>query len=276
MTAPFTPNDITLDPDDDSSGCVAVITGPNMAGKSTYLRTAALVALMAHMGSFVPAEEAHIGLIDRIFTRIGARDELSLGRSTFMVEMVETAGILRHVTPRSLVILDEIGRGTSTYDGMSIAWAVLEFLDLNVEGRTKALFATHYHELTNLSLPQLVNLSMAVEESKKGIRFLHKVESGPASRSYGVEVARLAGVPSIVVIRAQEILDELERSSGHSRPALSEISKKNAQKEIFFDAEREGVIEELSQCDPNRMTPMEALEMISRLRKKSRGILGLK
>jgi DNA mismatch repair protein MutS len=274
--SPFTPNDITLDPDKPDSGCIAVITGPNMAGKSTYLRTAALVALMAHMGSFVPAEEARIGLIDRIFTRIGARDELSLGRSTFMVEMVETANILRHVTPRSLVILDEIGRGTSTYDGMSIAWAVLEFLDLNVEERTKALFATHYHELTNLSLPQLVNLSMAVEESKNGIRFLHKVAEGPADRSYGVEVARLAGVPSLVVTRAQEILDELERSSGHSRPALSEISRKNAQKEIFFDAEREGVIEELSQCDPNRMTPIDALEMVSRLRKKSRGILGLK
>ena len=274
--SPFTPNDIALDPDERDSGCIAVITGPNMAGKSTYLRTAALVALMAHMGSFVPAEEARIGLIDRIFTRIGARDELSLGRSTFMVEMVETANILRHVTPSSLVILDEIGRGTSTYDGMSIAWAVLEFLDLNVEGRTKALFATHYHELTNLSLPQLVNLSMAVEESKNGIRFLHKVVEGPADRSYGVEVARLAGVPSLVVTRAQEILDELERSSGHSRPALSEISRKNVQKEIFFDAEREGVIEELSQCDPNRMTPIEALEMISRLRKKSRGILGLK
>jgi DNA mismatch repair protein MutS len=274
--SPFTPNDITLDPDASDSGCIAVITGPNMAGKSTYLRTAALVALMAHMGSFVPAEEARIGIIDRIFTRIGARDELSLGRSTFMVEMVETANILRHVTPLSLVILDEIGRGTSTYDGMSIAWAVLEFLDLNVEGRTKALFATHYHELTNLSLPQLVNLSMAVEESKNGIRFLHKVTEGPADRSYGVEVARLAGVPSLVVTRAQEILDELERSSGHSRPALSEISRKNAQKEIFFDAEREGVIEELSQCDPNRMTPIEALGMISRLRKKSREILGLK
>jgi DNA mismatch repair protein MutS len=275
-TLPFTPNDIALNPDEHDSGCIAVITGPNMAGKSTYLRTAALAALMAHMGSFVPAEEARIGLIDRIFTRIGARDELSMGRSTFMVEMVETANILRHVTPRSLVILDEIGRGTSTYDGMSIAWAVLEFLDLNVEGRAKALFATHYHELTNLSLPQLVNLSMAVEESKNGIRFLHKVVEGPADRSYGVEVARLAGVPSLVVTRAQEILDELERSSGHSRPALSEISRKNVQKEIFFDTEREGVIEELSQCDPNRMTPIEALEMISRLRKKSRGILGLK
>ncbi|MCL2683852.1 MAG: DNA mismatch repair protein MutS [Synergistaceae bacterium] len=273
---PFTPNDIKLDPDDENSGCIAVITGPNMAGKSTYLRTAALVALMAHMGSFVPAEEARIGVIDRIFTRIGARDELALGRSTFMVEMVETADILRHVTGRSLVILDEIGRGTSTYDGMSIAWAVLEFLDLNIAGRTKALFATHYHELTKLELPKLFNLSMAVDESPKGIRFLYKVVDGPADRSYGVEVARLAGVPNIVVRRSQEILDELESREGDSGRSLGKMSRKNVQQELFFDVEREGVIEELSQCDPNRMTPMEALEMVARLRKKSRGILDLK
>jgi DNA mismatch repair protein MutS len=276
MSAPFTPNDITLDPDDEGSGCIAVITGPNMAGKSTYLRTAALVALMAHMGSFVPAEEAHIGVIDRIFTRIGARDELALGRSTFTVEMVETAEILRHVTGRSLVILDEIGRGTSTYDGMSIAWAVLEFLDLNIEGRTKALFATHYHELTKLELPKLFNLSMAVEESSKGIRFLHKVADGPADRSYGVEVARLAGVPNIVVRRSQEILDEIESREGNSGRSFGKMSRKNVQQELFFDVEREGVIEELSQCDPNRMTPIEALEMVARLQKKSRRILSVK
>jgi DNA mismatch repair protein MutS len=275
-TTPFTPNDITLDPDDANAGCIAIITGPNMAGKSTYLRTAALIALMAHAGSFVPAEEAHIGLIDRIFTRIGAHDELTQGRSTFMVEMVETAAILRHVTARSLVILDEIGRGTSTYDGMSLAWAVLEFLDLNVEGRTKALFATHYHELTNLSLPQLTNLSMAVEESARGVKFLHKVVQGSADRSYGIEVARLAGVPGIVVRRAQEILDELENSSDALNRNLGEMSKKNVQKDIFFDVEREGVIEELSQCEPNRMTPMDALDMVFRLRKKSMRILGLK
>jgi DNA mismatch repair protein MutS len=274
--SPFTPNDITLDPDNANIGCIAVITGPNMAGKSTYLRTAALVALMAHIGSYVPAEEARIGIIDRIFTRIGARDELAQGRSTFMVEMVETADILRHVTSRSLVILDEIGRGTSTYDGMSIAWAVLEFLDLHVEGRTKALFATHYHELTDLSLPQVVNLSMAVEESSEGIRFLHKVVHGPADRSYGVEVARLAGVPNIVVRRSQEILDELERGAVESDRNFGAMSKKYVQKEIFFDVEREGVIEELSLCDPDRMTPMEALDMVFRLRGKSRRILGLK
>jgi DNA mismatch repair protein MutS len=253
-----------------------------MAGKSTYLRTAALVALMAHIGSFVPAESARIGLMDRIFTRVGARDELARGRSTFMVEMVETADILRHVTSRSLVILDELGRGTSTYDGMSIAWAVVEFLSLHVEGRTKALFATHYHELTNLSLPKLINLSMAVEESEGGIRFLHRVVQGPADRSYGVEVARLAGIPSIVVRRSEELLAEFESSSqpeGAEMGAVSKMSnmsKKYVQREIFFDVDREGVIEELAASDPNQMTPMAALDLVFRLREKSRRILGFK
>jgi DNA mismatch repair protein MutS len=276
---PFTPNDINLNPDvpvESDKGCIAIITGPNMAGKSTYLRTAALVALLAHKGSFVPAESAHIGLTDRIFTRIGARDELARGRSTFMVEMVETANILRHVTSRSLVILDEIGRGTSTFDGMSIAWAVVEFLALNIEGHTKALFATHYHELTNLALPGLVNLSMAVEESAGGIRFLHKVVPHPANRSYGIEVARLAGVPNIVIRRSQELLEEFENDPSKSTDDLQVISKKNVQKDIFFDVEREGVIEQLAQSDPNGMTPMEALDLVFRLREKSRRILGLK
>ena len=271
-TVPFTPNDLSLDPDGTDS--IAILTGPNMAGKSTYLRMAALIALMAHMGSFIPAESATIGLVDRVFTRIGARDELARGRSTFMVEMVETANILRNVTPRSLVVLDEIGRGTSTYDGMSIAWAVVEFLSLHVEGRTKALFATHYHELTNMSLPCLVNLSMAVEELADGVRFLHKVVPGPADRSYGVEVARLAGVPNLVIKRSQELLSEFEEKS-KLEEHLEELSRKYAQKEIFFDVEREGVIEQLAACDPNQMTPMEALDLIYTLRKKSRNILGM-
>ncbi|MDR0616068.1 MAG: DNA mismatch repair protein MutS [Synergistaceae bacterium] len=288
---PFTPNDITLDPDapaeppdaghdagqaKERTGSIAIITGPNMAGKSTYLRTAAVIAVMAHIGSFVPARSAHIGLIDRIFTRIGARDELVKGRSTFMVEMVETAGILRHVTNRSLVILDEIGRGTSTFDGMSIAWAVVEFLALNVEGNTKALFATHYHELTSLELPRLVNLSMAVEEYSGSVRFLHKVVPRPADRSYGIEVARLAGVPGIVIDRSRELLSEFESSQSKSKEDIRKISKKNLQKEIFFDAEREGVIEQLASTEPNAMTPMDALDLVFRLRKKSRKILGLK
>lgn len=275
-TLPFTPNDIVLDPDDASRGCIAILTGPNMAGKSTYLRTAALVALMAHMGSFVPAQSARIGVLDRIFTRIGAKDELVRGRSTFMVEMVETANILRHATSRSLVILDEIGRGTSTYDGMSIAWAVVEFLNLHVEGRTKALFATHYHELTGLSLPYLLNLSMAVEESGDGIRFLHKVVPRPADRSYGIEVARLAGVPQMVIRRSRELLREFEENPSVHVHSSASRSRMYAQKEIFFDVEREGVIEQLAQSDPNQMTPMEALDLVFRLREKSRRILDLK
>jgi DNA mismatch repair protein MutS len=275
-TLPFTPNDIILDPDSAETGCIAILTGPNMAGKSTYLRTAALIALMAHMGSFIPAESARIGLIDRIFTRIGARDELSRGRSTFMVEMIETANILRHATNRSLVILDEIGRGTSTYDGMSIAWAVIEFLNLHVDGRLKALFATHYHELTSLTLPGLINLSMAVEESRDGIRFLHKVVTGPANRSYGIEVARLAGIPNLVVNRSRELLAEFEENLPKSTEGLGEMSKKYVQKEIFFDVEREGVIERLAVCNPDQMTPMEALKLVSSLREKSRKILGFR
>ncbi len=278
-TLPFTPNDITLDPDGvGGAGCIAILTGPNMAGKSTYLRTAALVGLMAHMGSFVPAQSARIGLLDRIFTRIGARDELAKGRSTFMVEMVETANILRHVGPRSLVILDEIGRGTSTYDGMSIAWAVIEFLNLHIEGRTKALFATHYHELTSLphSLPGLVNLSMAVDESPDGIRFLHKVVPRPADRSYGIEVARLAGVPQLVIRRSQELLSQFEESEGDRDERAQALAPKQSQKEIFFDVEREGVIEQIALCDPNQMTPMEALDLVFRLREKSRRIMDLK
>jgi DNA mismatch repair protein MutS len=282
---PFTPNDITLDPGtldgpgadgQGQPGCVAIITGPNMAGKSTYLRTAAVVALMAQMGSFIPAQSARIGLIDRIFTRIGARDELARGRSTFMVEMVETANILRHVTSRSLVVLDEIGRGTSTFDGMSIAWAVVEFLAQNVKGNTKALFATHYHELTSLDLPRLVNMSMAVEESGGSVRFLHKVVPGPADRSYGIEVARLAGVPDIVIRRSRELLAEFEDDPARSKDDIRKISRKNIQKEIFFDSEREGVIEQLAAAEPDNMTPMEALSLLFKLRKKSRKILGLK
>jgi DNA mismatch repair protein MutS len=180
------------------------------------------------------------------------------------------------VTDRSLVVLDEIGRGTSTFDGMSIAWAVVEFLARNVQGNTKALFATHYHELTSLGLPRLVNMSMAVEESGGSVRFLHKVVPGPADRSYGIEVARLAGVPDIVIARSRELLAEFENDPAKSRDDIRKISRKNIQKEIFFDSEREGVIEQLASTEPNSMTPMEALDLIFRLRKKSRKILGLK
>ncbi|MCD6363293.1 MAG: DNA mismatch repair protein MutS [Synergistetes bacterium] len=204
----FIPNDLYLD----SSKCrVIILTGPNMAGKSTYLRQVAHIVIMAQMGSFVPAKSARIGLVDRIFTRIGAFDDLSRGESTFMIEMSETANILRNATPRSLVILDEIGRGTSTYDGLSIAWAVIEYI-YNLIG-AKVLFATHYHELTELEryLPALKNYHMAVEEREGEITFLYKVKSGSVDRSYGIEVAKIAGLPSEVIRRANEILRKLEK-----------------------------------------------------------------
>ncbi len=216
----FVPNDIVLN----DNGRFMIITGPNMAGKSTIIRQAAIIALMAQMGSFVPAESAHIGLIDRIFSRVGASDNLALGQSTFMVEMTETANILNHATPKSLVILDEIGRGTSTYDGLSLAWAITEYLHTKLGAR--ALFATHYHELTELEnvLPGVTNASIAVKEYQKDIIFLRKLVPGPANRSYGIEVARLAGIPAPVIERADTILKLLEKNA-HSELVHQEAGK---------------------------------------------------
>ncbi len=267
---PFTPNGIELD----SEGArIAVLTGPNMAGKSTYLRMAALLTIMAQMGSFIPAESARLGLVDRIFTRIGARDELARGRSTFMVEMVETAGILHNVTDRSLVVLDEIGRGTSTYDGMSIAWAVLEYLIQSSGKRPRVLFATHYHELTALDRghPEVMNLSMAVEESEKGIKFLHRVVTRAADRSYGIEVARLAGIPDVVVRRATELLRSFEENGveeGNRRAS----SSSQAQLDLF-PVRGEGLLEEIAELKPDRMTPLEALELLYSLRERCREVV---
>jgi len=191
---------------------IALITGPNMAGKSTYIRQVALLALLAHTGSFVPAAEARIDLIDRIFTRIGASDDLSRGQSTFMVEMTETANILNNATPRSLIVLDEIGRGTSTFDGLSLAWSIVEFLHNQVGAKT--LFATHYHELTELAarLPRIKNFNVAVREWHDQIVFLRKIVEGGTDKSYGIQVARLAGVPKEVLERAKQILGNLEES----------------------------------------------------------------
>ncbi len=193
-----------------------IITGPNMSGKSTLIRQTALIVLMAQTGSFVPAAAAQIGLVDRIFTRIGAQDEIQAGQSTFMVEMVETANILHHATPRSLLVLDEIGRGTSTYDGVSIAWAVVEYIHNHPRLRAKTLFATHYHELTQLAdlLPGVRNYNVAVSEADGQVVFLHKIVPGGADRSYGIHVGQLAGLPKPVVQRAGEILSQLEASSG--------------------------------------------------------------
>lgn len=270
---PFTPNDFNFSAENGRR--IALITGPNMAGKSTYLRTAALIAIMAHMGSFVPAESAKIGLIDRVFTRIGARDELARGQSTFMVEMVETANILRHATDRSLVILDEVGRGTSTYDGLSIAWSVVEFLQGQEHAQPRVLFATHYHELTQLAdlLPGIVNLSMGVDESAGRIVFLHKIIEAPSDRSYGIEVARLAGVPSAVLRRSQELLAQFEEKA----EARNENVKNSSQNQLtLFDVRQEAILEELAACDPNNMTPLAALELVMRLRGESRKVLGFK
>ena len=263
----FVPNDCSLDPE---NGHILVITGPNMAGKSTYLRQNALIVVMAQMGSFVPASDAKVGIVDRIFTRVGATDNLSEGESTFMVEMRETADILAGVTPRSLVILDEVGRGTSTFDGVSIAWAVVEHLHNHPTVRPLTLFATHYHELTDLPsvCPRVRNLSTAVREWNGEVVFLRRVVPGPANRSYGIDVARLAGVPDTVVARAREILVNLERGSwredGLPRPAAGRGVQAPEQRSLFESAGAR-LERELAAIDVDRLTPLEALNYVGHL-----------
>ncbi|MCX7712503.1 MAG: DNA mismatch repair protein MutS, partial [Chthoniobacterales bacterium] len=226
-TERFVPNDTHLD---GSNKRIAIITGPNMAGKSTYIRQVALLVLMAQIGSFIPAKSAHIGIADRIFTRVGASDDLASGRSTFLVEMAETANILNCATERSLVILDEIGRGTSTFDGLSIAWSVAEFLHDQIRCRT--LFATHYHELTDLerTCNAVLNLNVAVREWEDKILFLHKILPGRADQSYGIHVAKLAGLPNDVIQRAREILRNLERAelNADGKPAIAQGARRRA------------------------------------------------
>ncbi|MCC6454326.1 MAG: DNA mismatch repair protein MutS [Caldilineaceae bacterium] len=268
---PFVPNDTHLAPDT----CIHVLTGPNMAGKSTFLRQVALITLMAQIGSFVPADAARVGVVDRIFTRIGASDEIHRGQSTFMVEMVETANILNHATRRSLLVLDEIGRGTSTYDGLAIAWAVIEYIHNHPELRAKTLFATHYHELTDLPerLPHVVNYNVAVDDSGDGddVVFLRRIIPGKADRSYGVHVARLAGLPSAAVTRAEEILEELERSGAAGPKRLFEAQAKQAARgkaaalQVSLFADVHPVVEALRQLDVNGLTPLEALNRLYEL-----------
>ncbi len=244
---------------------IRILTGPNMSGKSTFLRQVALVVLMAQMGSFVPAASARIGLVDRIFTRIGAQDEIYSGQSTFMVEMVETANILHHATNRSLLILDEIGRGTSTYDGVSIAWAVVEYIHNHPSLRSKTLFATHYHELTQLAdlLPGVRNYNVAVSESAGKVVFLHKIIPGGADRSYGIHVGQLAGLPSPVVQRAEEILLQLEKSSGKAIKIDPELPHQMA---LFPDTNP--FLDELKGMDINALSPIEALNKLYEWKKK--------
>ena len=259
---PFVPNDLHLN----AGERILVITGPNMAGKSIFIRQAALIVLMAQMGSFVPADRARIGLVDRIFTRVGALDEIAAGRSTFMVEMVETANILNHATPRSLLILDEIGRGTSTYDGLSIAWAVVEYLHNHPERRARTLFATHYHELIELAgrLPAVRNYSLEVVEESGQVVFLHKVVPGGADRSYGIHVAQLAGVPRPVIHRAEELLVQLE--SGKFRPG----TEKPAPHQPVLFAQEHPVVKELRELDVSTMTPLEAINRLYELQRQAK------
>jgi len=259
LPEPFVPNDALLD----QQNRILIITGPNMAGKSTYIRQVALIVIMAQMGSFVPAKEAEVGLVDRIFTRVGASDNIARGESTFMVEMKETAAILQGATPRSLVILDEIGRGTSTFDGLSIAWAVAEYLH-DVKG-PKVLFATHYHELTELAsrLPGVKNYHIAVREWKGEVVFLRQVLPGGMSRSYGIQVARLAGLPQEVIGRAKEVLSELEKGEVRRRREELQLS--------LFVPQESPVIRELKRIDPDRLTPLEALELLYRWKRETEG-----
>jgi len=262
---PFVPNDACLDCGDNQ---LIIITGPNMAGKSTYIRQVALICLMAQMGGFVPAQEATIGLVDRIFTRVGASDNLAMGESTFMVEMRETSDILRETTPRSLVILDEIGRGTSTFDGLSIAWAVAEYL--HDKKGPKTLFATHYHELTELAMTKarVKNYNVAVSEWNGEIIFLRRIVEGGASRSYGIQVARLAGLPEEVVIRAREVLANLEKGELDEKglPRLAHVKgggREQAKDQLSLFGVRDGQIyRQLQKVDPNRLTPLEAIELL--------------
>ncbi|HEY4683444.1 MAG TPA: DNA mismatch repair protein MutS [Candidatus Acidoferrales bacterium] len=260
----FIPNDLYLN---DSTHQILIITGPNMGGKSTYLRQAALIVIMAQMGCFVPAEQARLPIMDRIFTRIGASDSLARGRSTFLVEMTEVASILNTATPRSLILLDEVGRGTATFDGLSIAWAVVEYLHALTRART--LFATHYHELTELEelLPAVKNVHVSVQESGSDIIFLRKVEPGSADRSYGIEVARLAGLPGSVIQRAREILRRHEESERELTEELSPGAKPPAEA-AFFTPLDQRIVDALRQADLDNLKPLEALNLLAELKRQ--------
>ena len=270
----FVPNDTILD---GSANQLVILTGPNMGGKSTYLRQTALVCLMAQSGSFVPAARAKLGIVDRIYARVGASDNITRGQSTFMVEMQETANILHGATSRSLVVLDEIGRGTATFDGLSIAWAVAEYLATNQRGRPKTLFATHYHELTDLAdaLPGVVNAHVAAREWQDDIVFLHKIVPGRSDRSYGIQVARLAGMPAAVITRARAILEALEHDelTRGGRPSISGTPSEPQQQLGLFqmasaDPAAEKLAHRLRNTDTNNLTPLQALSLLADLKKE--------
>jgi DNA mismatch repair protein MutS len=270
----FVPNDVKVDCEGNQ---LLIVTGPNMAGKSTYLRQVALIVLMAQIGSFVPAREATIGLVDRIFTRVGAFDNLAQGKSTFMIEMVETSNILNNATPKSLIILDEIGRGTSTFDGVSIAWAVAEYIHDHPTLGAKTLFATHYHELTELAMTKerVKNYNFAVREWNEEVVFLRKITEGATNRSYGIQVARLAGLPGPVIERAKEILKNLESSELDEvgMPTIArEKGREGPSRETqlnLFQPERDALKRELLAIDTENMTPIEALVKLNELKNKA-------
>ena len=266
--APFVPNDTKLN---NRENQIAVLTGPNMAGKSTYMRQVALIVLMAQVGSFVPAASAHIGIVDGIYTRVGASDDLTTGQSTFMVEMSEVAGILREATEKSLLILDEIGRGTSTYDGMSIARAVIEYIADRKKLGAKTLFATHYHELTELEelIPCVKNYNVAVKKRGEDIVFLRRIIPGGVDESYGIEVSKLAGIPRWVIDRAYEVLSSLEEGQTVSEAKVKTRAKPKEESEqlYFIDEKAEAIKKRLRGADPNTLTPIEALNLIYELKK---------
>ena len=267
----FVANDTYMDQE---SNRLSIITGPNMAGKSTYMRQVALITLMAQIGSFVPATSAHIGVVDKIFTRVGASDDLSMGQSTFMVEMMEVANILKEATSNSLVVLDEIGRGTSTYDGLSIAWAVAEYIEDKEKCGAKTLFATHYHELTGLenTLEGVKNYSIAVKEKGEDIIFLRKIVEGGTDESYGVHVARLAGVPKVVTQRANEILKQIERKNVLTNKTVEKENKKQVSGQLdMFNFKLAEIAHELDKVNINELTPIDALNTLVKIKEEMKG-----
>lgn len=264
----FVPNDTYLDLD---KNLIHIITGPNMAGKSTYMRQVALITIMAHIGSFVPCEYANISVLDRIFTRIGASDNLAMGQSTFMVEMKEVANIIDNASKNSLLILDEVGRGTSTYDGLSIAYAILEYIATNLKAKT--LFATHYHELCSLEekYPSISNLSIAVKKEEEDIIFLRKIINGPSNHSYGIDVAKLAGIDDFIIKRAWDILNSLENNKGKNK--LNKNFKiDNFEQKSIFDIKKDKFIEKVKNIDINNLSPMDAFKMLNEIIEKSKEI----
>jgi DNA mismatch repair protein MutS len=276
----FVPNDTDLIK---KEAQILLITGPNMAGKSTYLRQNALIAIMAQIGSFVPAQFAQVGIVDKFFTRVGASDRLARGQSTFLVEMIEVANILNNATDRSLILLDEVGRGTSTFDGISIAWAVAEYLHESAGKRGRTFFATHYHELTEMALlfPRIKNLHIKVKEWNEKIIFLRKIDNGSCDHSYGIQVARLAGVPRKVIIRAKEILGNLENMelTPDHQPVLARHQEKEAtsgQTDLFsgvqlniIDSQNAEIVTRLQHLEIDGLTPLDALNILAELKKKA-------